>query len=121
MMNTPRPKPRLRNFEATTVAQEDVLSRDAHIVEVELTMAVRRIFETQRLQWAHDFESWGVHWDEDHRVACVTWLTVILELDCSAQEDADLAVGVARASDPPLSPVEHKMVAVDAHSGLCGA
>ena len=43
MVNAAGPEPPLRNFEAATLTQDDVLGRDAYILEQNLGMAVRSV------------------------------------------------------------------------------
>mmetsp|Transcript_2769 Transcript_2769/g.9346 ORF Transcript_2769/g.9346 Transcript_2769/m.9346 type:complete len:349 (-) Transcript_2769:1118-2164(-) len=118
VVNSPWTEPGLRNLKATAVAQNNVLGGHAHVVKGELAVAMGRVLKAERLERPHDREPGSAHGDEHHGVARMPRLALGLQLDGSTHEDADLAVWVARACDPPLAPVEHQLVAFDAHRRL---
>src|SRR5206468_958209 len=68
MVDAARAEAPLRDLETTSLAEEEVVGRHAHIVEDDFGMAVRRIIETEDRQHAHDVHALGIERHQNLRL-----------------------------------------------------
>ena len=63
----------LRDLEAASLAEEDVLLRHAHVREPDVHVAVRRVVVAEHVHRAEDLDARRVHRDEDLRLLAGGW------------------------------------------------
>jgi len=114
-MDPAGPQPRLRDLEATSFAEQDVRDRDAHVVEVDLAMAVGRVVVAEHGERSDHRDPGGVAWDQHHGLLTVT---VGVRRVGLPHEDEDLAAWVQRARRPPFPPADDVLVSVVADLAL---
>ena len=68
MVDAPRPKPALRDLEAAAFAEQQVLGRDAHVLEDDLGVTVRRVIVAEHAERAQDGDPGRV--DRHDRIDC---------------------------------------------------
>ena len=97
-------------------AEQQVGRRHAHVLELDLHMAVRRVVIAVDGQAPLDGDARRVHRHQDHRLLAVLGVARV----GLAHQDRDLAARIARARRPPFAAVDDIIVAVavDAHSML---
>ena len=95
-------EPALRDLEAAPLAQQDVLDRHAHVLELDLGVAVRRVVIAEHGQRPQDLHARRVARHQDHRLLLVA-RRVRIGL---AHQDEDLAARVHRARGPPFAAVD---------------
>ena len=66
MVDTARAEAALGNFKATSFAQQDMVDRHAHVLEIDFHVAVRRIVITEHGERAQHRHAGGVGRDDDH-------------------------------------------------------
>jgi hypothetical protein len=98
-MDASRTEPALHDLEAAALAQHHVGSRDADVVEEDLSVAVRRVVVPEDGEHALDCDARGGSWDEDDGLALVDLRVVGRGL---AHDHVDLAAEVACPGGPPF-------------------
>ncbi len=107
-MDAARAQAPLRNLKAATLAQDHVLDRDFHVLELDFAMAVRRVVIAEHRQHAQDLDARRIGIDEDLRLGAVAAAFGI----GLAHHDHDLAARVADARRPPLAAVDDIVIAL---------
>ena len=108
VVDAARAQAALGDLEAAALAEQDVGRRHAHVLEVDLHVAVRRVVVAEHAERAQDLDARRVDRHQDHRL-----LRVARRLRVGlAHEDHDLAARVAGARGPPLASVDDVVVAV---------
>jgi hypothetical protein len=100
---------RLRNFEATPLAQEKIRRRDAHILEDHLAMPVWRIVVSEHVQHPDHLHAWSVARDKDHRLLLVAIRVAGIGFP---HDDQHPAARIADTGCPPLAAVDDVLVTV---------
>jgi hypothetical protein len=95
-------------------AEQHVGGRDAHILELDLHMAVRRIVIAVDGERALDRDAGRVERDQHHRLLLVLSRARV----GLAHHDRDLAARIACAARPPFPPVQHVLVTVSGNLAL---
>ena len=108
VMDAPGAEAPLGDLEAAALAEDHVLGRHPHVLEVDLEVTVGGVVVAVDRERAHQRHARRVARHQD-----LGLLLVALGAGVGlAHEDEDLAALVAGARDPPLAPVEHVVVAV---------
>ena len=108
-MDAARTQPTLRHLEAAPHPEDQVLLGHAHVIELDVHVAVRGIVVAVHLHAAQDLDALGAGGHQDLRVTLV-----LLRLGVGADhDDVDLAARVAGAGGEPLLAVQHPLVAVE--------
>src|ERR1019366_7526900 len=107
-MNAARPETSLRDLESSALAQHDVRNRNAHILERDLHVTVRRVVVAEDRQVAQYLHTRRIARHEHHRLLSVP-RTVRIGL---AHENEYLAARIAGARRPPLATVNDVLIAV---------
>ena len=114
VVDAPGAEASLRDLEAAALAQQQVLRRHAHVREVDLEMAVRRVVVAVDGQRPHQRDARRPTRHQDHGLLLVArGIGVGL-----AHEDEDRATRITRAGGPPLAAVQHVVIAVTLDPGL---
>ena len=108
MVDAPGTEPALRDLEAAPLAQDHVIRRHAHILEVHLAMAVRRIVIAEDGERADHRDAGRVNRHQHHRMLLVARSIGV----ALAHEDENLAARIGGARGPPFQAVDHIVIAV---------
>ena len=114
-MDAARPEPALRDLEAAPFAEEHIGCRHAHVLQLDLHVAVRRVVVAEHRQVAQDLDALRLGGHQNHRLLAVPRRVVGI---CLAHHDVDLAARIAGAARPPLRAIDHILIAVAAHVRL---
>ena len=68
VVNAPGPEAPLRDLETTALTEQHVRRRDAHVLELDLSMTMRRIVEPEHRQRPLDSYAGRIHRHENHRL-----------------------------------------------------
>jgi hypothetical protein len=110
VVDAPRAESHLRNLEAASLAQQDVLLGHAAVVEANVHVPVRRVVVAHHAHRADDLESGRVGRHEDLRLPLVHGpIRVGLH-----HHDHDFAARIAGAANVKLLAVQHPLVSVEA-------
>ena len=99
----------LRDLEAASLPEQDVLLRHAHVGEAQVHVAVRRVVLAEHVHGTEDLDAGRVHRHEDLRLAVVGRCLGARH----HHDDHDLAARIAGAGDVVLLAVDHPLVAVE--------
>ncbi len=112
MVDAPGSQAALRNFEAASLAQQEILHGYAHVDEVDLRVAMGRVIVAEHVELAQPHHAGRGYGHQDHRLLAVQRRARI----GLAHENQDFAARITRAGGPPLAAVDHVVIAV-AHDG----
>src|SRR5690606_32849524 len=71
MVDTARAKPSLRDLEAAAFAEQDMIRRNAYVLELDFGMAMRRIVIAKDAEGALHIDAGRIHRHDDHRLLVV--------------------------------------------------
>src|SRR5262245_34376049 len=114
MVNTPRAQASLRDLKSAALPQEHVGHWHANIGIGDLAMTVRSVIVAEYGEQPLHLYPRSIHGDENHGLLPVLRGGTV----CLADENGDLAVGIAGAGRPPLMAVDHVYLAVADNAGL---
>ena len=112
VVDAARPEADLRNLEAAAFAQQDVLLRHAHIGELDVHVAARRMVGAEHMHRADHLHAGRVHRHQDLRLLQMR-RRIRARLD---HGDHDLAARIARVGDVVFLAVDHPLIALE-HGG----
>ena len=99
MVDTAGTKTSLDDFKAAAFAEDHVRGGDTHVIEGDVAVTVGGIVVTEHGEHAVDGDAGGVVGDEDDGLLLVFVGVLCVGL---AEDDVDLAAGVAGAGGPPF-------------------
>ena len=114
MVDAPRPEPPLCNLKAASFTQQKILHRHAHVDEIDLRMAMRRVIVAEHMQLTQPPHAGRVHGHENHGLLAVQPRFGV----GLAHEYQDLAARIAGAGSPPFAAVDHVVSTVAHDRGL---
>ena len=115
MMDTTRAESALCYLKAAAFAQQKIFRWHSDIVKDDFSVAFRGIVVSKHLHGSDDFDTVGVHGDQDHRLLFVTVGVVGVVL---THDYHDFTARVARARDVPFATVYNVLVAITNDAGL---
>lgn len=90
----------LRDFESSSLAEQNVIQGAAHILEVDLGVTERCIVVTERGQWPDQFNAGRISWYQHLALLSVLIAAPWIRF---THHDKDTGVGVQRAVDEPFN------------------
>ena len=114
MMDAAGSKPTLRDLEATSFTEKQILDRHPHVLEHDIAMAMGCIVIAENWQVAQDRDARRIARHENHAL-----LTMARRVGAGlAHNDHYLAPGIKDAASPPLAAVYDIMIAIPHYAGL---
>ena len=114
VMDAARPEAALRDLEAAAFAEDHVLDRHLHVLELDFAVTVRRVVIAEHRQHAHDRRR-RAHRARRGSATAALWRSP--SRIGLAHDDHDLAARIADARRPPFAAVDDVVVALALDAG----